>query len=162
MCIRDSLATHRTPPDDTDLFADHINTIYDWPETHSPPTPTLAAHLGSLLSAQAALDAAALAGKFQLIPPYYTAAESYNIDGSPVHDDPDGSTVSLDLPAASDTSTGSVDTSAATGTTGTSDTNLGLAAAASGTETTHGDEAAGTDADAPSGASASVPAASSP
>jgi len=143
------LATHHTPPDDTDSYADHITTIYDWPETHSFSTPTVAAHLGPLLSAQAAFDAAALADKFQLIPLSYTAVESHHIDGSPVQDEPDGSTVSLDLPTASDTSTGTVDTSVATGTTSTGDTDLGLAAAASGTETTHGDGDAGTDADAP-------------
>jgi len=145
------LATHHTPSDDTDSYVDYITTIYDWPKTHSFSTPTVAAHLGPLLSAQAAFDAAALADKFQLIPPSYTAAESHHIDGSPVQDEPDGSTVSLDLPTASDIPTGTVDMSVATGTTGTGDTDLGLAAAASGTETTHGDGEAGTDADAPTG-----------
>jgi len=143
------LAIPHTPPDDNDLFVDNINTIYDWPETHSSPTHILPANLGSLLSAQAALDAAALAGKFQLIPPSYTAEGSDNIDGLPVHDDPHGSTVSLDLTAASDTTAGTVEPSTATGTTGTGDTDLGLAAAASGTETTYGDEDTGVDADAP-------------
>ena len=80
------LATHHTPPDD------HITTLYDWPVTHSFSTPTVAAHLGPLLSAQAAFDAATLADKFQLIPPSYTAVESHHIDSSPVHDEPDGST----------------------------------------------------------------------
>jgi len=75
------LATPHMPPDDNDLFVDNINTIPDWPETHSSPTHIFAANLGSLLSAQAALDAAALAGKFQLIPPSYTAEGSDNIDG---------------------------------------------------------------------------------
>ena len=56
--------------------------------------------------------------------------------------------MSLDLPTASDTSTGTVEPNIATGTTGTGDTDLGLAAAVSGTETTHGDEDAGTDANA--------------
>ena len=100
--------------------------------------------------------------KFQLIPPSYTAAESHNIDGSPVHDEPDGSTVSLDLPTASVTSTGTVDTSIATGTTGTGDTDLGLAAAASGTETTYGDEDTGVDADAPPPGTTFVPTSAAP
>ena len=64
-----------TPPDDNDL---PVDTISDWPETHSSPTHTLAANLASLLSAQEALNAAALAGKFQLTPPSYTAEASDN------------------------------------------------------------------------------------
>jgi len=126
----DGLDPPHTPPDDNDL---PVDTIPDWPETHSSPTHTLATNLGSLLSAQAALNAATLAGKFPLTPPSYTAEGSDNIDGLPVQDDPHGSTVSLDLAAASDTTAGTAESSAAAGTTDTGDTDLGLATAASGT-----------------------------
>ena len=57
------LATHTTDP-----YVDQLTTVYDWPSTHSFSTPTVEAHLGPLLSAQAAFDAAALADKFLLVP----------------------------------------------------------------------------------------------
>jgi len=54
------LAAHHTPTDDTDSYVDYLTTLYDWPTTHSFFTPTVAANLGPLLSAQAAFDAATL------------------------------------------------------------------------------------------------------
>ena len=83
------LATHNT-----DLYVDQLTTAYDWPPTHSFSTPTVEAHLGPLLSAQAAVDAAALADKFLLVPPTYTPVASHHPDGPPVHSELDGSTVS--------------------------------------------------------------------
>ena len=136
------LATHNT-----DLYVDQLTTAYDWPPTHSFSTLTVEAHLGPLLSAQAAFDAATFADKFLLIPPTYTSVESSHLDDPPVHDEPDGSTVSLGFPTASDTSTGTTDTSIITGPLSTGDTDLGLAAAASGTETAHSDGDAGANAD---------------
>ena len=34
----------------TDTYVDQSTTAYDWPSTHSFSTPTVDAHLGSLLS----------------------------------------------------------------------------------------------------------------
>jgi len=136
------LATHNT-----DLYVDQLTTAYDWPKTHSFSTPAVEAHLEPLLSAQAAFDAATFADKFLLVPPTNTPVDSSSLDGPSVQDEPDGSTVSLGLPSASDTSTGTTDTSIITGPISTGDTDLGLAAAASGTETAHSDGDAGADAD---------------
>ena len=113
------LATHNT-----DLYVDQLTTAYDWPPTHSFSTPTVEAHLGPLLSAQAAFDAAALADKFLLVPPTYTPVATHHPDGPPVHFKYDGSTVSFGHPTASETYTDTIDTSISTGLPSTSDTCL--------------------------------------
>ena len=108
------LATHNS-----DIYVDQL-TAYDWPPTHSFSTPTVEAHLGPLLSAQAAFDAAALANKFLLVPPTYTPVATHHVDGPPTQHD--GSTVSFDHPIYTDT----INTSISTSLPSTSDTDLGL------------------------------------
>ena len=136
--------------DNTDLYIDQLTSAYDWPPTHSFSTPTAESHhLGSLLSAQAAFDATTLADKFLLVPPTYTPVESYYLEGSPVHTEHDGSTVSN--PSTSVTHTDTPDTSPTTGLPSTGDTDTSLAAAPGGTESPHSDADADAVADALAG-----------
>jgi len=69
------LYSPHSPADEEDIHIDDIKTASDLPETHKN-THTLVENLGTLLSAQSALSATALAGDLPLTPPSYTGGLS--------------------------------------------------------------------------------------